>query len=184
MFTSNSIADVYGLRTKNFKANDVADAVDASLRCNWGGTTTGTSTAYACSPSPAWTALSSGDVVAVIPHADCGAGATLNASGLGAKAIRYMGYATVAQQGGRKSYAITDEGRAFLEANREQADALFRRAGDEHQGRRGRSTQVMRAMHNLKTALRLRLAAGPIDEAAIDAIAAAIDEAAQKIGKA
>ena len=33
-------------------------------------------------------------------------------------------------------------------------------------------------------ALRLRMASGPIDEAAIDSIAAAIDEAAQKIGKA
>ena len=42
----------------------------------------------------------------------------------------------------------------------------------------------MRAMQNLKTALRLRLGSGPADEAAIDAIAAAIDEAAQKIGKA
>ena len=41
----------------------------------------------------------------------------------------------------------------------------------------------MRAMQNLKTALRLRLGEGPIDDSAIDAIAAAIDEAAQKISK-
>jgi DNA-binding PadR family transcriptional regulator len=94
-----------------------------------------------------------------------------------------MGYASVEQEGGRKSYAITDEGRAFLAENQDAADALFQRAGDESQGRRGRSMQVMRAMHNLKTALRMRLATGTVDEAAIDAIAAAIDEAAQKIGK-
>ena len=93
------------------------------------------------------------------------------------------GYASVAAEGGRKSYAITDEGRAFLEANQEAADALFLRGGNESEGRRGRSLQVMRAMHNLKTALRMRLASGPADDATIDAIAAAIDEAAQKIGK-
>ncbi len=59
-----------------------------------------------------------------------------------------------------------------------------RRAGNETQGPRGRSLEVLRAMHNLKTALRLRMASGPVDETAVDAIAAAIDEAAQKIGKA
>ena len=95
------------------------------------------------------------------------------------------GYASVEAEGGRKSYAITEEGKAFLAANQEAADALFERGsgGSESAGRRGRSLQVMRAMHNLKTALRLRLATGGIDDAAIDAIAAAIDEAAQKIGK-
>lgn len=95
-----------------------------------------------------------------------------------------MGYATVEAEGGRKSYAITEDGTAFLAANQEAADALFERgSGGDNAGRRGRSLQVMRAMHNLKTALRLRLASGSIDEAGIDAIAAAIDEAAQKIGK-
>jgi DNA-binding PadR family transcriptional regulator len=94
------------------------------------------------------------------------------------------GYASVEAEGGRKSYAITEEGKAFLEANQAAADALFERgSGGENAGRRGRSLQVMRAMHNLKTALRLRLASGSIDDAGIDAIAAAIDEAAQKIGK-
>lgn len=98
-----------------------------------------------------------------------------------------MGYASVQQDGGRKSYVITEEGKGFLAQNQDAADALFQRAGDANaeagQGRRGRSMQVMRAMQNLKTALRLRLATGTVDDAAIDAIAAAIDEAAQKIGK-
>lgn len=94
-----------------------------------------------------------------------------------------MGYARVEPEGGRKSYAITDEGKAFLVANQAAADALFRRGGHEGGGRRGRSLQVMRAMHNLKTALRMRLASGPTDDAAVEAIAAAIDEAARKIGK-
>ena len=93
-----------------------------------------------------------------------------------------MGYASVDQQGGRKSYAITDEGKAFLAENREAADGLLGRAGSEGDDR-PRQMQVMRAMQNLKTALRMRLAAGALDEAAVDQIAAAIDEAAQKIGK-
>ncbi len=94
-----------------------------------------------------------------------------------------MGYASVEAEGGRKSYAITAEGKAFLDTNQDAADALFKRGGTEGEGRRGRSLQVMRAMHKLKTALRMRLASAPADEATIDAIAAAIDEAAQKIGK-
>jgi len=93
-----------------------------------------------------------------------------------------MGYASVEQQGGRKSYVITDEGKAFLAENREAADGLLGRAGSEG-GDRPRQMQIMRAMQNLKTALRMRLAAGALDEAAVDQIAAAIDEAAQKIGK-
>jgi hypothetical protein len=41
----------------------------------------------------------------------------------------------------------------------------------------------MRAMQNLKTALRLRLREGALDQSAMDEVAAAIDEAARKIGK-
>jgi DNA-binding PadR family transcriptional regulator len=93
------------------------------------------------------------------------------------------GYASVEAEGGRKRYAITDEGQAFLDTNRQIADELFQRGGNASEGRRGRSLQVQRAMHNLKTALRLRLVAGPADDAVIDSIAAAIDEAALKIGK-
>jgi len=93
------------------------------------------------------------------------------------------GYATVEAQSGRKSYAITDEGRAFLAENKGAADALLERAAGEGQSPRGRRTEIMRAMQNLKTALRLRFGEGEIDQAAVDAIAAVIDEAAQKIGK-
>lgn len=94
-----------------------------------------------------------------------------------------MGYATVLAEGGRKSYVITDEGKAFLAQNQADADALLARAGSEGEGPRGRQVQIMRAMQNLKTALRLRLGEGPVEPATIDQIAAAIDEAAQKIGK-
>jgi DNA-binding PadR family transcriptional regulator len=96
-----------------------------------------------------------------------------------------MGYARVEpKEGGRKSYAITDEGQAFLKDNQDAAQALLERAGTEDGwGHRGRHVEVMRAMQNLKTALRLRLREGALDQSAIDEVAAAIDEAARKIGK-
>jgi DNA-binding PadR family transcriptional regulator len=96
-----------------------------------------------------------------------------------------MGYARVEpKEGGRKSYAITDEGQAFLKDNQDAAQALLERAGAEDgRGHRGRHVEVMRAMQNLKTALRLRLREGALDQSAIDEVAAAIDEAASKIGK-
>lgn len=92
-----------------------------------------------------------------------------------------MGYTTVDPQGGRKSYAITAEGAAFLNANKALADALLNRASGENPGRPERQIQIMRAMQNLKTALRLQLGGAP-DQAKSDAIAAAIDEAAKKVG--
>ena len=42
----------------------------------------------------------------------------------------------------------------------------------------GPAPQILRAMENLKTALRLRLSRGPLDEAQIRAVAAALDAAA------
>lgn len=93
------------------------------------------------------------------------------------------GYATVEAQAGRKSYAITPEGAAFLAQNRDAADALIARSGgDEHSPRAGQ-VQIRRAMENLKTALRLQLREGA-DPATIDQIAAAIDAAAIAVGKA
>src|SRR5579875_3678085 len=45
--------------------------------------------------------------------------------------LEEMGYATVQpEEGGRKLYAITDEGRAFLEQNRAAADAIFERMAE------------------------------------------------------
>ncbi|MET0365612.1 MAG: PadR family transcriptional regulator [Sphingobium sp.] len=98
-----------------------------------------------------------------------------------------MGYTVIeASETSRKRHRVTDEGMTFLSANRVQADALLARsagmAGPE--GRRaGVPAPVIRAMENLKLAMRLRFRDGPIDEAAADAIAAAIDEAARIVEK-
>jgi DNA-binding PadR family transcriptional regulator len=94
-----------------------------------------------------------------------------------------MGYATAeAEESGRKSYRITAEGEAFLIANRAAADELLARAGSEGgTGREGVPATVVRAMENLKTAMRLRLRSGPLDTGAAEAIAAALDAAAQAV---
>lgn len=94
-----------------------------------------------------------------------------------------MGYALVEPvEGGRKRYRITPEGKAFLTANRQLLDDLLARGrAMEPGGRKDLPLQVLRAMENLKLAMRLRLKSRPLDEAAIQAIAAALDEAAQTV---
>lgn len=90
-----------------------------------------------------------------------------------------MGYAAIeAEEGGRKRYRITEEGEAFLLANRKAADDLLARAGAA-----GEPTPapVVRAMENLKLALRLRLERGPIEQTTTETIAAALDAAAHAV---
>jgi DNA-binding PadR family transcriptional regulator len=95
-----------------------------------------------------------------------------------------MGYARVEASGGRKSYAITEEGKAFLTANRAAIDDMQTRMGarSSEGGRHdGVPAPVVRGMENLKLALRLRLRRGPLEKAAAEQIAAALDAAAQAI---
>jgi microcystin-dependent protein len=84
-------SDAFNIRTKNVKFNDVADAIDGTLTRGYGGTTTGTSTAYIASPSPAWTAYDTSIAITIIPHVTNTGAATLNVSGLGAKALKKNG---------------------------------------------------------------------------------------------
>lgn len=98
--------------------------------------------------------------------------------------LEELGYVAAAADGAKKLYAITDEGRAFLTANQATVDALRERmaeAGGMHG--RGRAPGIIRAMENLKMALRLRAGSGQLTDAQIDKIAAVIDEAAAKVEK-
>ena len=100
--------------------------------------------------------------------------------------LEELGYVTVnASEGAKKPHGITAEGRAFLEANRPAVDALLARmdeAGRAHGD--GPPPQVLRAMENLKLALRLRLSRGPLGEEQANAVAAAIDAAATNVERA
>jgi DNA-binding PadR family transcriptional regulator len=91
-----------------------------------------------------------------------------------------MGYAAkVAEDQGRKRYQITPEGLAFLDANRAAVDELMARVAKGDHG--GAPAPVLRAMQNLKVALRLRLRQGALDDATAATIAAALDQAAQAV---
>jgi DNA-binding PadR family transcriptional regulator len=94
-----------------------------------------------------------------------------------------MGYtAAETADAGRKRYRITPEGDAFLTANRASVDALLLRIGPAGGAPRDSvPAPVLRAMENLKLALRLRLRGGPLDPETAQSIAAAIDAAAQTV---
>lgn len=94
-----------------------------------------------------------------------------------------MGYAIASvEDAGRKRYRITGEGEAFLTANRSAVDDLLARTASDGAGRpEGVPTPVIRAMENLKLALRLRLRSGAIDQQVAEHIAAALDEATRSI---
>lgn len=84
--------------------------------------------------------------------------------------------------GAKKLFAITDAGRAELDANSEIVEAALARltaAGEETQ--RTDSASVRRAMGNLRQVLMNRLGDRDLDNAALHDIVALIDEAAQKI---
>lgn len=97
--------------------------------------------------------------------------------------LQDLGHVTVSDgEGAKKLHTLTPEGQAYLDAHRPALDALLARmaeAGRTHGG--GPAPQVLRAMENLKLALRLRLSRGPLEPAQITAIAAALDAAATAV---
>jgi DNA-binding PadR family transcriptional regulator len=90
--------------------------------------------------------------------------------------LEELGYVVGASAGAKKLYSITDEGKAFLEANRPAVDAIFARIDEIGQGG-GPAPQIVRAWHSLKLALRMRVARGPLSEEQVQAIVAALDAA-------
>jgi DNA-binding PadR family transcriptional regulator len=94
--------------------------------------------------------------------------------------LEELGYIhAVEAEGARRAYEITDEGRAALAQNKGVVEAIFRRIGEAAE-RLGASPppQIMRAMENLRLALRMRLERGPLSEEQIADVAAALDAAA------
>lgn len=96
--------------------------------------------------------------------------------------LEELGHATVEETGGKKLYTITPEGKAWLAANKAAADAAMGRMEEvaaRHGG--GPAPQLIRAVENLKMALRLRQRQGPLTEEQLHTIVAAIDAAAVAI---
>ncbi|MEO5640886.1 MAG: PadR family transcriptional regulator [Sphingomicrobium sp.] len=87
-----------------------------------------------------------------------------------------------ASEGSRKAFAITDEGRKHLEESAAEVDALFTRL-DEAKPREAPhgGANIRRAMGNLMSALRNRVAHEGFDEALVHEVTAILDDAAQRI---
>lgn len=101
--------------------------------------------------------------------------------------LEELGYVTVdtAGEGGRKLHTITEQGQAYLAANRPALDALLARMDEAARTHgSGPAPQILRAMENLKLALRLRLSRGPLSAEQADAVAATLDAAAIQVERA
>ncbi|MFT3728669.1 MAG: PadR family transcriptional regulator [Terricaulis sp.] len=97
--------------------------------------------------------------------------------------LEEMGFAKLnAEDGGKKLYAITAEGEAELASNKETLDHInAHMSGVRERSIGERAPQIVRAIQNFRMALHLRTERGPISEEQAQAIAAAIDAAAQAI---
>src|SRR4029450_7651820 len=99
--------------------------------------------------------------------------------------LEELGHARVsADAGGKKLYEITPEGTAFLEANRATVDAIFGRMAEVNAARGGEpAPQVLRAIENLRFALRLKLSRGGLSEEQVRNITAGLHDAASEIAQ-
>jgi DNA-binding PadR family transcriptional regulator len=98
--------------------------------------------------------------------------------------IEEMGYASATQdQAGRKLYTVTPEGEAFLAANKAQVDSIFARLDGANANRFAGAGSVLRAMLNLRAAVRLRVRGCAATPEQIQAIADTLDAAAKTIEK-
>jgi DNA-binding PadR family transcriptional regulator len=88
-------------------------------------------------------------------------------------------------EGGRKLYRVTPEGEDQLKAHKADVDGLFERmAGVRSRSAGGVSPKVVRALENLRTAVRLKLESGPFDETQAQRLAEALDAAALAVEQA
>ncbi|WP_160123724.1 PadR family transcriptional regulator [Rhodovarius lipocyclicus] len=99
--------------------------------------------------------------------------------------LEELGQVSVTEAGGKKLHTITPEGtRALEEAAPQVASIEARIAAAGGERPQASALQVMRAMHNLKTALRFRLMRGGLSDDELSRIVAAIDEAARTVERA
>jgi DNA-binding PadR family transcriptional regulator len=95
------------------------------------------------------------------------------------------GYATVSSaEGNKKLYTVTELGTEYLKTNQGILKAIFGRM--EQAGKafgRGRSPQIMRALMNVKFALKMRAGQGNLSSEQTRKIAEALDAAARVISE-
>jgi len=87
-----------------------------------------------------------------------------------------------ANEGGRKLFAATEQGRAEVEGHAAEVEALLARlTGIGEREGRGRSPELFRAMANLGSVLRHRARAEGLDKSTLEQIVDIIDDAAKRI---
>jgi DNA-binding PadR family transcriptional regulator len=87
-----------------------------------------------------------------------------------------------AAEGSRKKFAVTKEGKAHLKENAQEVEALFERLEELAPDKdRAGHPPIGRAIGNLMTALRHRVATDGFDDALVHEITEILDEAAQRI---
>ena len=94
-----------------------------------------------------------------------------------------LGYITAAQSdGAKKAFTITPEGVTALADNSASVDSIFQRiAAIAERVGGGPAPQIIRAMENLRMALRLKLERGKLADADVTRITAALDAAVKEI---
>ena len=95
--------------------------------------------------------------------------------------LEETGFVTSATtEGSKRQYTVTADGTAHLAANQATVDAIMARIDEAGSGP-DTGPRVLRAMANLRFALKLRLGRGSVDDAAASRIAAILDAAASDI---
>ena len=92
--------------------------------------------------------------------------------------LEELGHATVEEREGKKLYAITADGAAYLTVHQAAVDAALARVSEINAAYGGGpAPQLIRATENLKLALRLRQRQGPLTEEQLRRIVEALDAA-------
>jgi DNA-binding PadR family transcriptional regulator len=85
-------------------------------------------------------------------------------------------------QANKKSYSLTEEGRAALKANASAVEAIRARIQETRERFGGPpAPELVRAMDNLRAALQVRLAKGALSEEALATVTSILDRAAGEI---
>jgi DNA-binding PadR family transcriptional regulator len=84
-------------------------------------------------------------------------------------------------EGGKKLYTVTDAGKQALETDKAQVEAIFARLAEAAASSSNVTPRVLRAMENLRTALKLKLAQGGLTDERVSAITKIIDDAANAV---
>ena len=97
--------------------------------------------------------------------------------------LEELGYMRAEPGGGtKKLYSITEEGVNFLAANQPLVDTIFRRMAEASRAYDGGPPpEIRRAMHNLQTALSIRLGRGPLDAGQVGRITEVLDRVAGEV---